>query len=242
MARRRFLHPAPAERRDNVWAYDFVEERTHNGRKFRTLNIIDEFTHECLAIGVARKLKSHDVIDVLSDLFILRGVPTHIRSDSGPEFIATAVQKWISAVDSHMAISRPVHLGEKAMLKASTPAFGTSCSMARSSTHSEKPRSSSRPGEATKRDPAPCLTRVSAASPGRGNANLRRLAGCAAPTCFAGQATRGAPGCAVLTFIADHPMGADQSRDLMSPDWRSYPNGCVGLPRYETGVISVHRL
>jgi putative transposase len=63
------------------------------------LNVIDEFTHECLAIRVARKLKAIDVIDVLSDLFILRGVPGHIRSDNGPEFIAKAVQEWISAVE-----------------------------------------------------------------------------------------------------------------------------------------------
>ena len=95
------------ERRDHVWAYDFVEERTHDGRKFRTLNVVDEYTHECLAIRVARKLKSTDVIDVLSDLFILRGVPAHIRSDNGPEFIARAVQKWISAVGSNTAYIAP---------------------------------------------------------------------------------------------------------------------------------------
>jgi putative transposase len=70
------------EHRNHVWSYDFVEERTHDGRKFRMLNVIDEFTHECLAIRVDRKLKAIDVIDVLSDLFILRGVPTHIRSDN----------------------------------------------------------------------------------------------------------------------------------------------------------------
>ena len=64
-----------AERPNHVWSYDFVEERTHDGRKFRLLNIIDEFTHECLAIRVARRLRSIDVIDALSDLFILRGVP-----------------------------------------------------------------------------------------------------------------------------------------------------------------------
>ena len=62
------------------------------------LNVIDEFTHECLAIRVARKLKGIDVIDVLSDLFILRGVPGHIRSDNGPEFVARAVQQWITSV------------------------------------------------------------------------------------------------------------------------------------------------
>jgi transposase InsO family protein len=71
-----------AERRDLVWSYDFVEARTHEGRKFRMLNVVDEFTRECLAIRVARKLKAADVIDVLSDLFILRGVPGHIRSDN----------------------------------------------------------------------------------------------------------------------------------------------------------------
>jgi hypothetical protein len=58
-----------------VWSYDFVEDRTHDGRKFRMLNVVDEFTHECLAIRVASQLKATDVIDVLSDLFILRGVP-----------------------------------------------------------------------------------------------------------------------------------------------------------------------
>jgi putative transposase len=62
------------------------------------LNELDEFTHECLAIRVARKLKAIDVIDVLSDLFILRGIPGHIRSDNGPEFVAEAVQEWIAAV------------------------------------------------------------------------------------------------------------------------------------------------
>ncbi len=70
------------ERPDHVWSYDFVEHRTHNGRKYRMLNVIDEFTRECLAIRVARKLKAYDVIDVLSDLFSLRGVPGHIRSDN----------------------------------------------------------------------------------------------------------------------------------------------------------------
>jgi putative transposase len=88
---------------NHVWSYDFVEDRTHDGRKFRMLNVIDEFTHECLAIRVDRKLKATDVIDVLSDLFILRGVPGHIRSDNGPEFVAKAVQKWITAVGAKTA-------------------------------------------------------------------------------------------------------------------------------------------
>ncbi len=96
-----------AERPNHVWSYDFVEDRTHDGRKYRMLNVIDEFTHECLAIRVNRKLKAVDVIDVLSDLFILRGVPEHIRSDNGAEFIAKAVQEWISAVGAKTAYIAP---------------------------------------------------------------------------------------------------------------------------------------
>ena len=70
------------ERANHVWAYDFVEDRTWDGRRFRMLNVVDEYTRECLAIRVGRKLSSTDVIDVLSDLFILRGTPGHIRSDN----------------------------------------------------------------------------------------------------------------------------------------------------------------
>jgi transposase InsO family protein len=95
------------EHPNHVWSYDFVEDRTHDGRKVRMLNVVDEFTHECLAIRVARKLKAADVIDVLSDLFILRGVPSHIRSDNGPEFVAQAVRDWISAVGSKTAYIEP---------------------------------------------------------------------------------------------------------------------------------------
>ena len=96
-----------AERANHVWSYDFVEDRTHAGRKYRMLNIVDEFTRECLAIRVARRLKAIDVVDVLCDLFILRGVPGHIRSDNGPEFIAKAVQDWISAVGAKTAYITP---------------------------------------------------------------------------------------------------------------------------------------
>jgi putative transposase len=87
----------------HVWSYDFIEDRTHRGSRFRMLNVIDEFSHECLAIRVARKLKAIDVIDVLSDLFVLRGIPGHIRSDNGPEFVAKAVQDWIAAVGAKTA-------------------------------------------------------------------------------------------------------------------------------------------
>ena len=71
------------------------------------LNIIDEFTRECLAIRVNRKLNSTDVIGVLSDLFIMRGVPGHVRSDNGPEFVAKAVRDWIGAVGAKTAYIEP---------------------------------------------------------------------------------------------------------------------------------------
>jgi putative transposase len=95
------------EHPNHVWSYDFVEDRTHDGRKYRMLNVIDEFTRECLAIRVGRKLNSVDVVDLLSDLFILRGVPGHVRSDNGPEFIAKAVRAWIAAVGATTAYIEP---------------------------------------------------------------------------------------------------------------------------------------
>lgn len=95
------------ERPNHVWSYDFVSDRTHDGRAFRMLCVIDEFTRENLTIRVARKLKATDVIDVLADLFILRGVPTHIRSDNGPEFVATALREWIAAVGAKTAYIEP---------------------------------------------------------------------------------------------------------------------------------------
>ena len=137
------------EHRNHVWSYDFVEDRTHDGRRYRMLNVLDEFSHECLAIRVARKLKAIDVIDVLSDLFILRGIPGHIRSDNGPEFVAKAVQEWIAAVGAKTAYIERAALGRTATSRASTLAFAMSCSTARSSTLCARPRSSSRAGDAT---------------------------------------------------------------------------------------------
>jgi putative transposase len=84
--------------RDHVWSYDFVQARTHDGRVFRMLTLIDEFTRECLAIDVARKLTSEDVLERLSDLFIRRGVPDYLRSDNGSEFTATVVRDWLTKV------------------------------------------------------------------------------------------------------------------------------------------------
>jgi len=96
-----------AERPNHVWSYDFVEDRTHDGRKFRMLCVIDEFTREALAIRVKRRLNSTDVLETLADLMILRGPPAYVRSDNGPEFIALALREWIAAVGSQTAYIEP---------------------------------------------------------------------------------------------------------------------------------------
>ena len=88
-----------AEFPKHVWSYDFMEDRTHNGVKFRILNIIDEFTRECLAVRVGRSLTHQVVIEVLTELFCVNGVPVHIRSDNGSEFTAKRVRAWLKRLD-----------------------------------------------------------------------------------------------------------------------------------------------
>ena len=86
------------EHKDHVWAYDFVTARTHDGRAFRMLTVVDEFTRESLSIDVARQFSGDDVLERLAWLFVTRGVPDHIRSDNGPEFTAKAVRHWLQEV------------------------------------------------------------------------------------------------------------------------------------------------
>jgi putative transposase len=81
--------------RNHVWAYDFVADRTHDGRSIKILTVIDEFTRECLALVGDRKLASDDVLHCLTDLFVVHGPPEHIRSDNGSEFTAHAVRHWL---------------------------------------------------------------------------------------------------------------------------------------------------
>lgn len=84
---------------NHVWSYDFVHDRTYDGKTYRILNIIDEYTKECLATFVKRKINSQDVILVLAELFLLRGIPKHVRSDNGPEFIAKKLVKWLKGLE-----------------------------------------------------------------------------------------------------------------------------------------------
>ena len=82
----------------HVWSYDFVMDRTHDGRKIRRLTVIDEFIRRCLAIVVDRKLNSDNVLHCLTNLFTLYGPPDHIRSDNGSEFTAQAVRDWLGKI------------------------------------------------------------------------------------------------------------------------------------------------
>jgi transposase InsO family protein len=84
--------------RNHVWAYDFMAARTHDGRPIKILTVVDEYTRQCLAIVVERRLKSDDVLNCLTDLFIVHGTPEYIRSDNGPEFTAKVVQGWLKAI------------------------------------------------------------------------------------------------------------------------------------------------
>ena len=87
------------EYKNHVWSYDFVHYYTKDERVIKMLTIIDEYTRECLAIVVRRKLNSLDVLETLADLFVERGVPAYIRSDNGPEFIAGRLQKWFARLN-----------------------------------------------------------------------------------------------------------------------------------------------
>lgn len=88
-----------AEHPNDVWAWDFVFDRTVSGSPLKWLSIVDEYTRECVALNVDRSITSEDVIDTLAELFATRGVPCCIRSDNGPEFIATAVREWLGRLE-----------------------------------------------------------------------------------------------------------------------------------------------
>lgn len=95
------------EFKNHVWSYDFVSEQTYDGRKFKILNIIDEHTRECLASHVARRIRSQDVILILADLILKYGIPKHIRSDNGPEFIAKKLVTWIKSLEVQPLFIQP---------------------------------------------------------------------------------------------------------------------------------------
>ena len=87
------------EHRNHIWSYDFVSDRTVDGRRLKMLTVIDEYTRECLAIDVQRRIGSIHVLERLADLFIARGTPEYIRSDNGPEFTAHLIRFWLDELD-----------------------------------------------------------------------------------------------------------------------------------------------
>jgi len=86
------------ERVNHVWSYDFVEGQTHDGRRFRVLTLIDEYTRECLAIMVARRIDCFAVIEILAAVMLARGIPKNIRSDNGPEMTAKVIRTWLAGL------------------------------------------------------------------------------------------------------------------------------------------------
>jgi len=88
-----------AEHKDHVWCWDFIHDTDERGRPLKWLSLMDEYTRECLALEVARSITAADAVDVLADVFIIRGVPGHVRSDNGPEFIAKAIRSYLKAAD-----------------------------------------------------------------------------------------------------------------------------------------------
>jgi transposase InsO family protein len=93
--------------RNHVWSYDFVMDRTHDGKPIKILTLIDEYSRYCLALVVDRIIKSDDVLHNLSNLFLIYGIPEHIRSDNGPEFTAKAVRKWLERIGVRTAFIEP---------------------------------------------------------------------------------------------------------------------------------------
>lgn len=96
-----------ASEKDHVWSYDFVMARTHDGRPFRILAVLDEYTRECLAIDVERRMNHKTVLDRLAELFVHRGTPEYIRSDNGSEFVANDLRKWLKKVNVNTAYIEP---------------------------------------------------------------------------------------------------------------------------------------
>jgi putative transposase len=95
------------ERPCHVWSFDFVETQTHDGRRVRIMTLIDEFTRECLALRVARRINSFGVIETLADAMLVKGVPDHIRCDNGPEMIAKALREWVGGLGTAILYIEP---------------------------------------------------------------------------------------------------------------------------------------
>jgi len=106
------------ERRNHVWSWDFVMDRTDDGRPVKILTLIDESTKEALAIVPARRIRSNDVIDIFADVMIERGIPEHIRSDNGPEMVATKLREWLDKLGTKTLYIAPGSPWENAYIES----------------------------------------------------------------------------------------------------------------------------
>ena len=88
-----------AEHPNHVWTYDFVADRTKDGRALKMLTLVDEYTRECLTIEVSRRIRSMDVLEILSEQFLIHGAPEYIRSDNGSEFTAELIRDWLARLE-----------------------------------------------------------------------------------------------------------------------------------------------
>jgi putative transposase len=116
-----------AEYPNHVWTYDFMSATTEHGGKLRILNVLDEYTRECLAMLVAPSIGSRKVIDVLDWLFLTRGAPGHLRSDNGPEFIAHAIQDWLVERQCQTLYITPGSPWENPFIESFNGHFRTEC-------------------------------------------------------------------------------------------------------------------
>jgi putative transposase len=104
--------------KDHVWSYDFMMAKTTDGRPLRLLTVMDEYSRECLTIDVGRRITSDDVLERLTELFVLRGVPAYVRSDNGPEFTATVVREWLERVGVRTLYIEPGSPGENGYIES----------------------------------------------------------------------------------------------------------------------------
>lgn len=116
-----------AEHPNHVWTYDFMSATTERGGKLRILNVLDEYTRECLAMLVAPSISSRKVIEVLDWLFLTRGLPEHLRSDNGPEFIAKAIQNWLGERYCQTLYIHPGSPWENPFIESFNGHFRTEC-------------------------------------------------------------------------------------------------------------------
>jgi putative transposase len=111
---------------NHVWSYDFVSAMTHDGRTLRMLTLIDEYTRECLAIRVARRLGRYAVIEALADVMLFRGIPENMRSDNGPGFVSKELRQWLAKLGTGTLYIEPGSPWENGYCEASTGNCGMS--------------------------------------------------------------------------------------------------------------------